>query len=77
MTSRNNQVRKNGRVIAWSASRSGGFGWLRNHEGGPDLFFHNSALASDDRPTVGREVTFETDFDEVRGKPKAVQVRLT
>lgn len=64
---------KNGRVIAYNSDR--GFGWLRNTEGGPDLFVHISEFPQGYDPIIGQDVKFEILFDERRGKPRAVKVR--
>jgi CspA family cold shock protein len=65
---------KAGRIIAWNSDR--GFGWIRNTvEGGPDMFCHISALSRGFDPVVGRDISFEIEFDERRGKTKAVNVR--
>ncbi|WP_164937735.1 cold-shock protein [Bradyrhizobium guangxiense] len=65
---------KTGRIISYNNDR--GFGWLRNSDGGPDLFVHVSEFPRGYDPVIGQNVSFEIEFDDRRGKTKAVGVRL-
>ncbi|WFU21916.1 cold shock domain-containing protein [Bradyrhizobium sp. CB1717] len=65
---------KVGRIISWNSER--GFGWIRNSEGGPDLFAHISEFPPQIDPIVGTNVRFEIKFDDRRGKSKAVGVSV-
>ena len=55
-----------------------GYGFLRQDDGGPDLFFHLSSLASDltfDEQLVERRVSYTVSTNPRNGKPCAVDVR--
>jgi CspA family cold shock protein len=53
-----------------------GFGFIKPDDGGPDIFFHVSALRDGDEITIGKVVSFEMGADPKSGKSKAVSVDL-
>lgn len=63
-----------GTIVNWNDDR--GFGFIRPHGGGKELFFHVSDLSSTRvRPREQMNVSYSGSVDE-RGRPCAVQVRL-
>ena len=54
-------MRRQGVIQRWDDGK--GFGYIRPHDGGPDLFVHASAcqLRQTQRPAPGVEVSFETE----------------
>lgn len=66
-------MRRQGVIQRWDDSK--GFGFIRPHDGGPDLFVHASAcqLRQKQRPAPGTEVSFETGRGR-DGRPQAVEV---
>ena len=54
-------MRRQGVIQRWDDGK--GFGFIRPHDGGPDLFVHASAcqLRQAQRPAPGVEVSFETE----------------
>ena len=56
---------------------SRGFGFIKPDEGGPDLFFHVSALREGDEIARDAAVSFEVGTDSKSGKPKAISVDLS
>ncbi|MEJ1158512.1 cold shock and DUF1294 domain-containing protein [Prosthecomicrobium sp. N25] len=63
-----------GRVVRWNDPE--GYGFLAPDAGGPDLFFHVTALPfGGRRPAPGETVEFQPGLDE-RGRPRAVAVRF-
>jgi cold shock protein len=53
-----------------------GFGFITPDAGGPDVFFHISALREGDEVAKGTAVSFEVGTDPKSGKTKAVSVDL-
>lgn len=63
-----------GRVVRWNDAE--GYGFLVPDAGGPDLFFHATALSAGGRRPVPQDVVeFQPGLDE-RGRPRAVAVRF-
>lgn len=56
-----------------------GYGFITNDESGEDLFVHFSAIIAEGFKSLkeGQRVTFEVEDDEVRGKMRAANVRVT
>ena len=61
-----------GTIKTWIQDK--GFGFITPQAGGPDVFFHESALREGDEVAVGKTVTFEVRTDKRMGKTKAVEV---
>lgn len=64
--------RQGGVALRWSADK--GFGFIRPHDGGEELFCHQSAIEDGDALCEGFDVGFVRAFDEQRGKSRAAQV---
>jgi cold shock CspA family protein len=65
-------MRQVGKIRSWNDDR--GFGFIAPTGGGPELFFHITALLPDgSRPTVGESVSYELGRGK-DGKPQAVRV---
>ena len=64
--------RQGGVALRWSADKA--FGFIRPHDGGEELFCHQSAIEDGDALGEGFDVGFVRAFDEQRGKPRAAQV---
>ena len=64
--------RAGGVVRSWNAEK--GFGFIRPHGGGEDLFCHHSGIEDGDALGEGFEVAFARAYDEQRGKTRAEQV---
>ena len=63
-----------GKVKKWIHDKA--FGFIQPDQGGPDVFFHETALREGDDIVEGAAVTYETDVDKKTGKTKAVSVDL-
>jgi cold shock protein len=63
-----------GVVRKWVTDR--GYGFIQPEGGSGDLFVHVSALNGLSELAMGQRVEFEEQFDAVRGKSKAVTVRV-
>ena len=63
-----------GIIKKWSADR--GFGFIAPDTGGPDVFFHVTALREGDEIAEGAAVVFETEVDKKTGKTRAASVDL-
>lgn len=63
-----------GKVKKWISDKA--FGFIQSDQGGPDVFFHETALREGDDIVEGAAVTCETDVDKKTGKTKAVSVDL-
>lgn len=64
-----------GRVTYWN-NEGKGYGFIRPVDGGADQFVHISALGDEPPPIQGDRVEFETEFDDRKGKEKAINVRV-
>ena len=53
-----------------------GFGFITPDGGGPDVFFHESALREGDDIVEGAAVEYEAGTDKKTGKMKALSVDL-
>jgi len=58
-----------GTVKKWFSDK--GFGFITPDDGGDDVFVHFRALTNAEALSEGEQVTFEVQYDEVRGKYKA------
>jgi cold shock protein len=47
-----------------------GFGFIKPDDGGPDIFFHVSALRDGDEITIGKVVSFEMGADRSQGRAR-------
>mmetsp|Transcript_29063 Transcript_29063/g.52677 ORF Transcript_29063/g.52677 Transcript_29063/m.52677 type:complete len:118 (+) Transcript_29063:41-394(+) len=64
-----------GRMIRWNDK---GFGFIKPDDGGEDLFCHVSALLDGDGSVRdGDDVTFRIEFDDRKGKDRAVDVEVS
>lgn len=63
-----------GTIKKWIQDK--GFGFITPAEGGPDVFFHESALREGDDIVEGATVTYEAGPDKKTGKTKALSVDL-
>lgn len=63
-----------GICVGWMEDR--GFGFIRPDEGGADIFVHARAISNRDVLKQGDRVTFDSIFDDRRGKPQAQNVRV-
>merc|ERR1719498_1044468 len=62
-----------GVMIRWNADK--GFGFIKPDDGGEDLFAHASGLLDGDGSVGdGDKVTFRIEYDERKGKDRAVDV---
>lgn len=61
-----------GTAMRWNAQK--GFGFISPDDGGEDLFCHFSAIEDGAMLKEGAKVTFETFYDEIKGKNRAEQV---
>lgn len=61
-----------GTVTAWRNDR--GFGFIRPHDGGADIFVHVRELHDGNALRTGSDVQFEEGYDEKARKPQAVRV---
>ena len=65
-------MRHQGRIASWNPQR--GFGFIKQDQGGADLFVHITALQFDGRlPEVGERVSYQVESGK-DDKPCAVQV---
>jgi len=63
-----------GTVKKWLSEK--GFGFITPDDGGDDVFVHASTLTDTDGLSEGDTVTFETEYDDRKGKYKAVECTL-
>jgi cold shock CspA family protein len=64
-----------GIVVGWDDHR--GYGFVRPSEGGgADIFVHRRDILNAIMLKQGLKVSFDTEMDERRGKPQAVNVRV-
>ena len=61
-----------GTAMRWNAQK--GFGFISPDDGGDDIFCHYSSIEDGAMLKEGAKVTFETVFDETKGKSRAEQV---
>lgn len=73
LTNGTDEMRLTGKLINWNNDR--GFGFIRNDGGGADLFAHISEFPRGFEPEQGQVVEFDTHFDQMKGKTRAVNVR--
>jgi len=65
-----------GSVVRWNADK--GFGFIKPHDGGEDLFCHASGLRDGDGSVQdGDDVTFKITYDERKGKDRATDVAVS
>jgi len=66
------RVKKTGFLKRWMGDR--GFGFITPDDGTADLFahIHQKAGLPDETITEGRRVSFESELDMIKGKPKAI-----
>jgi cold shock CspA family protein len=65
-----------GQMLRWNSEK--GFGFIKPDDGGKDLFCHASGLADGDGSVRdGDNVTFKIEFDDRKGKDRAVKVKST
>ncbi|MET4601077.1 cold shock CspA family protein [Bradyrhizobium sp. JR4.1] len=62
-----------GICVGWSER---GFGFIRPAEGGADIFVHAKEITNRDVLNHGDKVTFDSVFDDRRGKLQARNVRV-
>ena len=68
-----NRTKQHGTIVRWKEK---GFGFIepRDGDGGSDdIFFHASEFAQ--AQIIGKDVVFDTQFDETKGKPSAINVQ--
>lgn len=67
----------NNGTVKWF-NETKGFGFIKNDEGGDDVFVHYSDIASNGFKTLleGQKVSFETERDPKNGKLKASNVTV-
>merc|ERR1712217_491587 len=65
---------KTGKMIQWNAEKH--FGFIKPDEEGEDLFVHVSALVDGDGIPQGSRVTFNKEFNAVKNKWLALNVRI-
>jgi len=70
--SRSPPKREKATVEMWRSDK--GFGFIRPHCGGEDIFVHASSLADGNMLRDGDEVTYEPGYDRDKGKPRADKV---
>ena len=63
-----------GKIKAWKEDKF--FGFIAPDGGGPDVFFHESALREGDEVTIGAAVEYTIGTDKKTGKTKAETVDL-
>jgi cold shock protein len=63
-----------GTVCTWNEER--GFGFVKNDDGGPDVFVHAKSVIGASELKPGWRVEFEPEFDPARGKYRATDVRV-
>ncbi|CAJ1346906.1 unnamed protein product [Effrenium voratum] len=62
-----------GIILRWHEDK--GFGFIRPHDGGENIFCHVTALLDGDGSVRdGDEVVYEVEWDERKGKERAKQV---
>jgi len=66
------QPRVGGVVLRWNAEK--GFGFIRPHDGGQDLFCHAYNIDDGNALGEGFDVSFVRKYDDARGKTHADQV---
>eukprot|EP00930_Biecheleria_cincta_P031832 TRINITY_DN2207_c0_g1_i1.p1 TRINITY_DN2207_c0_g1~~TRINITY_DN2207_c0_g1_i1.p1 ORF type:complete len:227 (-),score=29.40 TRINITY_DN2207_c0_g1_i1:44-724(-) len=65
-----------GTVVRWHSDK--GFGFIKPHDGGSDVFCHSSGLLDGDGSVLdGDEVRFQIKFDDRANKDRAVEVEVT
>merc|ERR1719316_1702172 len=83
--SRSRSRGRGGDCAEWGTSgevvelKNSGIGFIRPHTGkvdDKDLFFHSSGVKGNkfDDLQIGDEVEYETEWDNNKGKPKAIQI---
>jgi CspA family cold shock protein len=63
-----------GRTIFFDEAR--GFGFIRDDQGGGDVFVHSRDISNADMLRADQRVSFEIVMDDRRGKPRANIVRV-
>merc|ERR1719424_2485979 len=61
-----------GTALRWNEK---GFGFIKPHDGGEDLFCHFSSIEDGNALREGSEVFFVKQYDERKGKERAEQVK--
>ncbi|CAE8601386.1 unnamed protein product, partial [Polarella glacialis] len=61
-----------GTVKMWNEEK--GFGFIAPGDGGADILAHRSVLQTTDGLAKGDEVTYEVEYDEQKGKERAIKV---
>eukprot|EP00441_Pelagodinium_beii_P046669 CAMPEP_0197620610 /NCGR_PEP_ID=MMETSP1338-20131121/1411_1 /TAXON_ID=43686 ORGANISM="Pelagodinium beii, Strain RCC1491" /NCGR_SAMPLE_ID=MMETSP1338 /ASSEMBLY_ACC=CAM_ASM_000754 /LENGTH=175 /DNA_ID=CAMNT_0043189851 /DNA_START=69 /DNA_END=597 /DNA_ORIENTATION=+ len=65
-----------GRMIRWNDDK--GFGFIKPDDGGEDLFAHATGLLDGDGSVRdGDDVTFRIEYDDRKGKDRAVDVEVS
>lgn len=61
------------KIKTWNKER--GFGFIAQAQGGPEIFFHISALSKNfNSPTIGLSLTYELDLQQ-NSEPRAIKIR--
>eukprot|EP00931_Biecheleriopsis_adriatica_P020031 TRINITY_DN1348_c0_g2_i1.p2 TRINITY_DN1348_c0_g2~~TRINITY_DN1348_c0_g2_i1.p2 ORF type:complete len:126 (-),score=21.55 TRINITY_DN1348_c0_g2_i1:164-541(-) len=64
-----------GRIVRWHDDK--GFGFIKPHDGSEDLFCHVSSLLDGDGSVRdGDDVTYVKEFDDRKGKWRAIEVAV-
>eukprot|EP00429_Kryptoperidinium_foliaceum_P066078 CAMPEP_0176061870 /NCGR_PEP_ID=MMETSP0120_2-20121206/30849_1 /TAXON_ID=160619 /ORGANISM="Kryptoperidinium foliaceum, Strain CCMP 1326" /LENGTH=212 /DNA_ID=CAMNT_0017395431 /DNA_START=81 /DNA_END=716 /DNA_ORIENTATION=+ len=66
---------RSGSIKNWNAEK--GFGFISPDDGGDDVFCHKSAIPGTEMLDRGDKVLFDEDYDEQKGKTRAVNVTVT
>ncbi|CAE8601767.1 unnamed protein product [Polarella glacialis] len=61
-----------GTVKMWNDEK--GFGFIQPSDGSEDVFVHRSALAGSDALEKGDEVSYDSEYDDRKGKTRAINV---